>query len=265
MKKRILFFLLLSSVCISAQTTIFSENFDTVNFPSVPTDWTTLDLDGDGSSWFTEDTSSVTDAFGFSGGVCGVYEDNPDNVLGTPSITLPAGNALSLGFKIGTYTGGFLDYANHYAVYVLPASATFSTSAVPLLEETIAGADLAYTKSVSLNSFAGQAVKIYFRQFNSPFKGAIILDAVKITQGSLATLETKSKTQSVIYPNPTTDVLNIKSESIINNVTVVDMSGRNMDVKLENDQVNVKALSAGSYLINIETKDGISTEKFIKK
>ena len=136
MKKRILFFLLLSSVCISAQTTIFSENFDTVNFPSVPTDWTTLDLDGDGSSWFTEDTSIVTDAFGFLGGVCGAFEDNPDNMISTPSIALPTGTSLSIGFKIGSYTDGYYDYDNHYAVYVLPATSTFSTTAVPILEET---------------------------------------------------------------------------------------------------------------------------------
>lgn len=76
---------------------------------------------------------------------------------------------------------------------------------------------------------------------------------------------TEGKLSTTIYPNPTTDILNIKSESKINNVTVVDMSGRNMEVKLENNQVNVQALPVGSYLINIETKDGISTEKFIKK
>ncbi|WP_291883364.1 T9SS type A sorting domain-containing protein [Chryseobacterium sp.] len=68
-----------------------------------------------------------------------------------------------------------------------------------------------------------------------------------------------------VYPNPTSDILNIKSDSKINAVSVVDLTGRKLDVKLEGDKVDVKKLPAGTYLINIETKDGISTEKFIKK
>lgn len=38
-----------------------------------------------------------------------------------------------------------------------------------------------------------------------------------------------------------------------------------MNAKLDGDKVDVRSLPAGTYLINIETKDGISTEKFIKK
>lgn len=68
-----------------------------------------------------------------------------------------------------------------------------------------------------------------------------------------------------IYPNPTSDILNIKADSKINNVTVTDFSGKKINVTLDNDKIDVRAIPAGSYLINIETKDGISTEKFIKK
>lgn len=68
-----------------------------------------------------------------------------------------------------------------------------------------------------------------------------------------------------IYPNPTSDILNIKTDSKINAVSVVDITGKKVNVKLENDKVDVRNLPAGIYLINVETKDGISTEKFIKK
>lgn len=68
-----------------------------------------------------------------------------------------------------------------------------------------------------------------------------------------------------ISPNPTSDILNIKTDSTINAVSVVDMTGRKVHVKLNGTQVDVRSLPAGTYLINIETKDGISTEKFIKK
>jgi hypothetical protein len=68
-----------------------------------------------------------------------------------------------------------------------------------------------------------------------------------------------------IYPNPTSDILNIQTDSKINAVSVVDLTGRKLNVKLDGDKVNVQNLPSGTYLINIETKDGISTEKFIKK
>lgn len=68
-----------------------------------------------------------------------------------------------------------------------------------------------------------------------------------------------------IFPNPTSDILNIKTDSKINTVSVVDFTGRKVNVKLEDDKINVRSLPAGIYLINVETKDGISTEKFIKK
>jgi len=85
---------------------------------------------------------------------------------------------------------------------------------------------------------------------------------------TLSVNDTPSKNARVslaIYPNPTSDILNIKSDSKINAVSVVDLTGRKLDVKLDGDKVNVQSLPSGTYLINVETKDGISTEKFIKK
>lgn len=68
-----------------------------------------------------------------------------------------------------------------------------------------------------------------------------------------------------IYPNPTSDILNIKTDSKINTVSVIDITGKKVNVKLEDNKIDVRSLTAGIYLINIETKEGISTEKFIKK
>ncbi|MFL9832955.1 T9SS type A sorting domain-containing protein [Chryseobacterium terrae] len=68
-----------------------------------------------------------------------------------------------------------------------------------------------------------------------------------------------------IFPIPAADVLNIQTDSKINSVSVVDLSGKKVRVKLNGDKVDVKGLPAGTYLINIETKNGIVIEKFIKK
>ncbi len=94
------------------------------------------------------------------------------------------------------------------------------------------------------------------------------LDTFNLTTTAvLGTDEVKniSSKQLTVYPNPTSDILNIKTDSKVNAVSVVDMSGRSIKVKLDGDKVDVSTLPVGTYLINVETKDGISTEKFIKK
>lgn len=68
-----------------------------------------------------------------------------------------------------------------------------------------------------------------------------------------------------LYPNPVSDYLNIKSNSKVENVSVYDFNGRKINVKMEGNKVDVSSLPSGNYLINIETKEGKTTEKFIKK
>nr|WP_262904137.1 T9SS type A sorting domain-containing protein [Chryseobacterium tagetis] len=68
-----------------------------------------------------------------------------------------------------------------------------------------------------------------------------------------------------IYPNPTSDILNIQTDAKINAVSVVDLTGRKQAVRFENNRVDVRNLPAGTYILNVETENGISTEKFVRK
>ena len=72
-----------------------------------------------------------------------------------------------------------------------------------------------------------------------------------------------------VYPNPTSEVLNIDYKEVITNVTIFDIKGRQVGAYKLNDTTNaisVDALSSGSYLLKVETKAGeTSTVKFIKK
>ena len=93
---------------------------------------------------------------------------------------------------------------------------------------------------------------------------ALIFDTFAIST-TLAVNEIAEGNISSIYPNPTSDVLNIKTKGKITGVSVYDMSGKKVEVKLSNNSVNVRNLESGTYMINIETTTGKSTEKFIKK
>ena len=102
---------------------------------------------------------------------------------------------------------------------------------------------------------------IYGGSFNAnTFTGGVF----KLSQ-LLATQENKINSGIVIYPNPTADFITIKTDEKIKLVTIFDIMGRKMEAQLAGNVIDVRDLEAGTYIINIETTNGRSTEKFIKK
>ena len=72
------------------------------------------------------------------------------------------------------------------------------------------------------------------------------------------------KTAVMIYPNPVTDKLNIQTNGTILNITVSDFSGKTI-YKGVSQSIDFSNLSKGVYTVKVETAQGISTSKFIKK
>jgi hypothetical protein len=251
-------------IAINAQTIIFEESFESTSAGNLPPNWLEVDRDGLGSIWGSDGAVSIIGPMGFSGRYCVNWEFEPDDLLITPVVNLPLGS-LELTYKIGTYTYGVLDFDNHFAVYVLPETSTFTGNEIPIFEQTISVGDIALNQTVDLTSYAGQNIKIYFRHYNSDTKGFLIFDDVKITQSTLKVLEVKNDTKIKLYPNPVIDYLYLKTNSKINNVEIYDFVGRSVNIQQYNNKIDVRALQPGNYIIKIETKDGISLDKFIKK
>lgn len=67
-----------------------------------------------------------------------------------------------------------------------------------------------------------------------------------------------------IHPNPTTNTLQIESESPLKQVVIFDMSGKKM-LSSNKCQFSVSTLSAGSYIAKIVTQKEIVTIAFIKR
>jgi len=70
------------------------------------------------------------------------------------------------------------------------------------------------------------------------------------------------------YPNPVNDVLTITYTDVITNVEVFDLNGR-MVIKRDFDnqtvQLDFSSLSAGTYMLNIKTKENSQFVKIVKK
>ena len=80
----------------------------------------------------------------------------------------------------------------------------------------------------------------------------------------LATGETKTFV-TTLYPNPTSDILNIETKQNISKIEVYDLSGRLVRSAAGKDkQISVSALNKGTYFIKLYTDNGVISSKFIK-
>ncbi|MDB5282114.1 MAG: hypothetical protein JWO06_1189, partial [Bacteroidota bacterium] len=76
-----------------------------------------------------------------------------------------------------------------------------------------------------------------------------------------------SAAQFLIYPNPTNGLLTIESGSeIIKHVEVCNLLGEVvLNPQLQQHNIDITALAPGMYMLNIATKNGRVSEKFVKE
>lgn len=68
-----------------------------------------------------------------------------------------------------------------------------------------------------------------------------------------------------IYPNPAKDVLNIATENPIESIEVRSITGQSIPVEIKEQQIQLEKLSAGFYLIHIQSGGTIQTIQFTKQ
>lgn len=70
------------------------------------------------------------------------------------------------------------------------------------------------------------------------------------------------------YPNPVNDVLTVRYSEVITKVEVFDLNGRLVITRAFDKpevQLDLSALSAGTYMLNIHAKDNSQFVKVVKK
>ena len=88
---------------------------------------------------------------------------------------------------------------------------------------------------------------------------------IKATTGDQpnAGISTLSNVELNVYPNPTTGIVNIEAEGI-ENVEVMDMTGRTV-MTANGSTVDMSALNNGVYMLRVNTVNGSSLQKVVKK
>ncbi|MFH1296970.1 MAG: T9SS type A sorting domain-containing protein [Bacteroidota bacterium] len=77
-------------------------------------------------------------------------------------------------------------------------------------------------------------------------------------------IEEVGKTSVMIYPNPATDFITIKSDNAISSVQITDFSGKVL-YKGIGTKLDIRNLTNGIYFVRTVTDQGISNVKFVKK
>ena len=90
--------------------------------------------------------------------------------------------------------------------------------------------------------------------------------SVKGKQINLSVSEQENPLEFIIYPNPTSDVLNFVHNYQDVNYTMYTIDGKLIKTgKLENTQINVSDIKTGIYLLQLTTEGKSITKKFLKK
>ncbi|REC76386.1 hypothetical protein DRF60_13535 [Chryseobacterium elymi] len=119
--------------------------------------------------------------------------------------------------------------------------------------------------------YSGIAVEIMdinqLRFVHDNADGTAYIDNVKVYNQALLSVANSAvnKNAVVVYPNPASDFIKISASSKIKNIEIFESAGKKIQLRLENDTIDVRNLPAGTYLINIRTEYGNFSEKFIKK
>jgi len=96
------------------------------------------------------------------------------------------------------------------------------------------------------------------------------VDNLIVKSGTLSTSEIeKQRNTFKVYPNPTSDFVQIKSEKRISEVSIFDFTGKQVSLSKEDNsevKIPVHHLASGIYIIQIKDNEGITnSQKFIKK
>ncbi len=261
------------SMAVSAQTTVFFDNFESnslegytlYNLDELVPDDPGLATMAD-SAWTIRTITSQGWTFGLSAFSVSWYlndEGPSDDWLVTPAITIAGGAMLEWDGLAITSSGNFRD---RYQVFVSDGSDLSALEEATMIFDTGAAGELATPQSRSVNlateGFANQTIYIAYRNWTQAFGSnpggpgnggnELAIDNIKVTDNSTSSTRNSDgplKGLSLL-PNPSYGgnmKLQFKAEkSTLVTMQIVDITGKVQMVK------NLGTLAPGTHLIDVE-------------
>lgn len=87
-----------------------------------------------------------------------------------------------------------------------------------------------------------------------------------IKSGPVLGISETTRTNTVgIYPNPTKNILYIKTDSLIDSVSLFNMAGQKINIQFSDNRINMNGLPNGNYLVELKLKNGQHLSKKVIK
>jgi len=218
--------------------------------------------------------SSAGEACFAAGEIVDGYEGNIGGGTGIDNVYVPGGSAFGNAQPIvGANT--FIDFT------IIDLTDGVTTAVGFDLYSLITGSDVeirvmgagGMIDSFTVNS---PATEVFFGVFADElitsieledFSGANAELIGNLLFGEQLSVGSNELSQVSVYPNPATNVVNIKAPASvqIQSVSIFDVLGKETVANVVNGQVNVSNLSSGVYIMNIRTNQGVLTEKIVKR
>lgn len=247
-----------------AQTTILSTDFQ----QGIPSNYTMVNNDGftvnANLSQFTSTWIAVQDPENPSDTVAATtsYFETADTAsrwLITPPVTLGAfGNYISWNAK--SHDPSFPD---DYLVLISTTGTNLSdfTDTLGYVEQE----NFEWTnREVNLGTQGYVNQTVYFAFVDVTYDGFILyVDDIIVRKEDPVGISEISTEKISLYPNPTTDFIQIKGDSPIENVQLFDLKG-SLLLQSTESKIDVQSLNKGNYIVRVQTTNGISTHRIIK-
>ena len=110
------------------------------------------------------------------------------------------------------------------------------------------------------NTIVDNVANIYFDQ-----NPAIITNVIQVRFLTIESLSVKDEyleAQLKVYPNPTSESINIQTELVIKSIELYSIRG-NKVLQTEQSKVDVSGLATGTYIVKINTEVGVISKKLI--
>ncbi len=130
------------------------------------------------------------------------------------------------------------------------------------LKKVIYFLDNVKVKETNISNLNNEITEVDFSFDN--YGSGFIVDNINIIDLENLKLNEYNNTETSIYPNPTTDYININSSEKNNTIKITDLTGKEIFNGINTNKINVTHLTKGIYLINIKTDNSESIQKFIK-
>ena len=117
--------------------------------------------------------------------------------------------------------------------------------------------------TLTTGSTVSNTANIYF-DYNAP----VTTNTASTTFQTLGIDEIPIDTSVVIFPNPTSNIINVNANNSIKSIQLFDVQGRILETKLEEENqvtVDVSTYSNGIYFLKINAENGSNIQRFVKK